>query len=43
MTGEADIAYKKPIEEGLGKFKKLFRRWVATFKSDDYEDEWGLF
>jgi hypothetical protein len=43
LTGESDIAYKKPIEDALDKFKKLFRNWVATFRQDDYEDEWGLF
>src|SRR6476661_6010321 len=43
LTGEADVEYKKPIEELLDKFKNLFRRWVATFRPDDYEDEWGLF
>ena len=43
LKGEADVAYKIPIEEALAKFKKLFRNWVATFKRDDYEDEWGLF
>jgi hypothetical protein len=43
LSGDADIAYKIPIEESLDKFKKLFRSWVATFRRDDYEDEWGLF
>ena len=43
FSGEADVAYKKPIEESLDNFKKLFRSWVATFRRDDYEDEWGLF
>ena len=43
LTGEADLEYKKPIEDALDEFKILFRNWVATFRQDNYEDEWGLF
>lgn len=43
LTGTADAAYQQVIEESLSKFKALFRRWVATFKPDDCEDDWGLF
>lgn len=43
LTGTADNEHKKIIEEALNKFKQLFRKWVATFKPDEYEDEWGLF
>lgn len=43
LEGTADAEHKKVIEESLDKFKALFRQWVATFKRDEYEDEWGLF
>lgn len=43
LMGNADSEHKKVIEEALNRFKELFRSWVATFKRDDYEDEWGLF
>ncbi|MBO9681070.1 MAG: hypothetical protein J7502_00115 [Flavisolibacter sp.] len=43
LMGTADKEHKKVIEEALNKFRELFRQWVATFKKDDYEDDWGLF
>lgn len=43
LMGNADEEHKKVIEEGLNRFKELFRQWVATFKPDEYEDDWGLF
>jgi hypothetical protein len=43
MTGDADEEHRKVIEEGLNRFKELFRQWVSTFKPDEYEDDWGLF
>ena len=43
LMDTADQEYKKLIEEALDRFKQLFRQWVATFKKDEYEDEWGLF
>ena len=43
LTGAADKEYKNLIEEALNQFKEWFRQWVATFKKDEYEDEWGLF
>jgi hypothetical protein len=39
----ADETHKKVIEESLNEFQNFFREWVATFKKDEYEDEWGLF
>lgn len=39
----ADEEHKKVIEESLNEFQKLFSEWVATFKKDEFEDEWGLF
>jgi len=29
----------KEVEE----FRSLFKKWVATFVKDDFEDEWGLY
>lgn len=43
MTGQAEVAYEEVIEEAMDQFRLLFRDWVATFRQDDYEDEWGLF
>lgn len=43
LMGKADEEHKGVIEEALEKFRGLFRQWVATFKRDEYEDEWGLF
>jgi hypothetical protein len=31
------------IRDKIDKFKELFKTWVATFKKDEFEDEWGLF
>jgi hypothetical protein len=41
--GNADAAHKEVIEDALENFRGLFRQWVATFKKDEHEDEWGLF
>jgi len=43
FSDTADEEHKSVIEEALDKFKELFRQWVATFRRDEYEDEWGLF
>jgi hypothetical protein len=43
LSGIAEEEHKKIIEEALNKFKELFRQWVATFRQDEYEDDWGLF
>ena len=43
LTNKADMEHEEVIEEALNKFKELFRAWVATFKQDEYEDDWGLF
>jgi len=43
LTGVADKEHNVLIEEALNQFKEWFRHWVATFKKDEYEDEWGLF
>ncbi|MFC4232338.1 hypothetical protein ACFOW1_10580 [Parasediminibacterium paludis] len=43
MLGIADEQHEAVIEEAVAVFRELFKHWVATFKKDDYEDEWGLF
>lgn len=43
MLGIADEQHEAVIEEAVIVFRELFKQWVATFKKDDYEDEWGLF
>lgn len=43
LTGQADEAYVDVIEEAMEGFRLLFRKWIATFQEDEYEDEWGLF
>lgn len=43
LEGTADREHKEVIEEAIDQFKALFREWVATFKRDEFNDEWGLF
>ncbi len=43
LADEADESHKRVIEETLNEFKVLFKKWVATFRKDEVEDEWGLF
>ena len=43
LMGNADPIHKKVIEEAMIEFRELFKNWVASFKKDEYEDEWGLF
>lgn len=35
--------YRLIIRNEIDTFRELFKQWVATFKKDDCEDEWGLF
>ena len=43
LEGNADREHKEVIEEAIDDFKALFKQWAATFKPDEFEDEWGLF
>lgn len=43
LMGNADPMHKQVIEEAMIEFRELFKNWVASFKKDEYEDEWGLF
>ena len=43
MVGAADEKYSDALSEEMDHFKELFREWIATFRKDEFEDEWGLF
>lgn len=43
LMGWSGEDYKKVIEESLEIFKSLFSAWVATFRKEGDEDEWGIF
>lgn len=43
MVGAGEEKYADAIDGEMQEFKTLFKKWVATFERDDYEDEWGLF
>ena len=43
MSGIADEEHCEVIEEAMDEFRVLFKKWVATFQPDEFEDEWGLF
>ncbi|MBN9299586.1 MAG: hypothetical protein J0I41_21475 [Filimonas sp.] len=50
-TSIAGMLAEEVIEEQHGelvraeidKFRELFKQWIATFKKDEFDDEWGLF
>lgn len=43
LMGFAESSYKKIIEEAMDEFRELFKDWIATFRKDEFADEWGLF
>ncbi|MBX3241140.1 MAG: hypothetical protein KIT80_16655 [Chitinophagaceae bacterium] len=43
MVGANEENYAEAIENEMAVFRELFKQWVATFRRDEYEDEWGLF
>ena len=43
MVGAGEEEYAAAIEREMDIFRDLFKTWVATFRKDEYEDEWGLF
>ncbi|HRP57336.1 hypothetical protein [Agriterribacter sp.] len=43
MVGAGEEKYAAAIELEMDVFRELFKTWVATFRKDEYEDEWGLF
>lgn len=43
LMGWSDEDYKKVIEDSFESFKSVFRIWVATFRKEGEDDEWGIF
>ena len=43
MVGAGEEEYAAAIEREMDIFRELFKTWVATFRKDEYKDEWGLF
>jgi hypothetical protein len=43
LEGIMEPQHRQIIRDEIDKFKELFKAWVATFKKDEFEDEWGLF
>ena len=41
--GLMEEQHRQIIRDEIDKFRELFKQWVASFKKDDCEDEWGLF
>lgn len=41
--GLMEPQHRQIIRDEIDRFRELFKTWVATFKKDEYEDEWGLF
>lgn len=43
QDGLMEPQHRQIIRDEIDRFRELFKTWVATFKKDEYEDEWGLF
>lgn len=43
LTEKAERHHEQVIRDSMEEFKNLFKDWVATFKKDDCEDDWGLY
>ena len=43
LDGLMEPQHRQVIRDEIDKFRDFFKTWVASFKKDDYEDEWGLF
>lgn len=41
--GLMEVEHKIMIQNEIDAFREIFKKWVATFKKDEFEDEWGLF
>ena len=35
--------HRRIVRQEIDIFRDLFKKWVASFERDEYEDEWGLF
>ena len=43
LEGMMEPQHRQIIRDEIDNFRELFKVWVATFKKDEFEDEWGLF
>jgi hypothetical protein len=43
LMGWSEEDYKRVIEDSLEQFKTMVSIWVATFRKEGDEDEWGIF
>jgi hypothetical protein len=43
LEGIMEPQHRQVIRDEIDNFRELFKVWVATFKKDEFEDEWGLF
>jgi hypothetical protein len=43
LDGMMEPEHRQIIRDEIDSFRELFKAWVATFKKDEFEDEWGLF
>jgi len=43
LMGWSDEDYKRVIEDSFEQFKLLVSVWVATFRKEGDEDDWGIF
>ena len=43
LSNFAEEDYNNVIQDSMDEFRMLFKDWVATFRKDDIEDDWGLF
>ncbi len=43
MDGLMEGTHRLIVREEIDKFRELFKQWAASFKKDEFEDEWGLF
>lgn len=43
LSDSCEESYEKIIKEEMDEFRKLFIDWAASFKKDEFDDEWGLY
>ncbi len=43
LEGMMEHQHRQVIRDEIDNFRELFKILVATFKKDEFEDEWGLF
>ncbi|KAA5533615.1 hypothetical protein F0919_13840 [Taibaiella lutea] len=43
LMGSIEEEHADAVRLDIEKFRELFIEWIATFKKDEYEDEWNFF